>query len=166
MRTAEEIAAAALAISLHEQRPPFLENACAGDLNLRRRVESLLHAEAETDVARGVTTEIGTTPPGPASSTEGPGTRVGPYKLLRIIGSGGMGMVWVAEQGHPLRREVALKIIKPGMDSGEVIARFQAERQALAIMNHPNIATVLDAGTTENGRPYFVMELVQGVSIT
>ena len=73
---------------------------------------------------------------------------------------------WVAEQGYPLRREVALKIIKPGMDSGEVIARFEAERQALAIMNHPNIATVLDAGTTENGRPYFVMELVQGVPIT
>ena len=88
MRIAEEIAAAALEISSREQRQSFLENACAGDSNLRRRAESLLQAEAETDVARGITTEIGTTAPGPASSTEGPGTRVGPYKLLRIIGSG------------------------------------------------------------------------------
>ena len=100
-------------------------------------------------------------PPG-----ERPGDRVGPYKLLQQIGEGGMGVVYMAEQSEPVRRKVALKIIKPGMDSRQVIARFEAERQALAMMDHQNIARVLDAGTTESGRPYFVMELVHGVPIT
>ena len=91
----------------------------------------------------------------------GPGTIIGPYKLLQQIGEGGMGIVFMAEQNEPLRRTVALKIIKPGMDTRQVIARFEAERQALAMMDHPNIARVLDAGTTDSGRPYFVMELVK-----
>src|SRR5204863_7962707 len=93
-------------------------------------------------------------------------TRVGPDKLLQQIGEGGMGAVWMAEQEQPVRRRVALKLIKPGMDSAQVIARFEAERQALALMDHQNIARVLDAGTTAAGRPYFVMELVKGVPIT
>ena len=97
---------------------------------------------------------------------ERPGTTVGPYKLMEQIGEGGFGLVFVAEQQHPVRRKVALKIIKPGMDTRDVIARFEAERQALALMDHPNIARVLDAGATEHGRPYFVMELVKGIPIT
>ena len=91
---------------------------------------------------------------------------IGPYKLLEQIGEGGMGTVFMAQQSTPIKRKVALKIIKPGMDSQQVIARFEAERQALALMDHPNIAQVLDAGTTDDGRPFFVMELVQGVPIT
>ena len=98
--------------------------------------------------------------------TERPGTVIGPYKLLQQIGEGGMGVVFMAEQTEPIQRTVALKIIKPGMDTRQVIARFEAERQALAMMDHPNIAKVLDAGTTDTGRPYFVMELVKGVPIT
>jgi serine/threonine protein kinase len=94
------------------------------------------------------------------------GARVGPYKLLQQIGEGGMGIVFMAEQTEPIQRTVALKIIKPGMDTRQVIARFEAERQALAMMDHPNIAKVLDAGATESGRPYFVMELVKGLPIT
>ena len=93
---------------------------------------------------------------------EGPGTVIGPYKLLEQIGEGGMGLVYMAEQTQPVRRKVALKIIKPGMDTAQVIARFEAERQALAMMDHPNIAKVLEAGATDAGRPYFVMELVKG----
>ena len=100
------------------------------------------------------------------SITERPGTVIGPYKLLQQIGEGGMGVVFMAEQTEPVQRTVALKIIKPGMDTRQVIARFEAERQALAMMDHPNIAKVLDAGTTDTGRPYFVMELVKGVPIT
>src|SRR4029077_818692 len=98
--------------------------------------------------------------------TELPGTVIGPYKLLQQIGEGGMGTVFMAEQTHPVQRKVALKVIKPGMDSRQVIARFEAERQALAMMDHVNIARVFDGGGTENGRPYFVMELVHGVPIT
>jgi serine/threonine protein kinase len=101
-----------------------------------------------------------------SSPIEGPGTVIGRYKLLERIGEGGMAVVYMAEQEEPIRRKVALKIIKLGMDTKSVIARFEAERQALAMMDHPNIAKVLDAGATETGRPYFVMELVKGVSIT
>ena len=107
-----------------------------------------------------------TEPPAPRPITEGPGTRIGPYKLREKIGEGGMGVVYLAEQEKPVRRRVALKIIKPGMDTEQVVARFEAERQALAIMDHPSIARVFDAGATETGRPYFVMELVKGVPIT
>src|SRR4029077_11145110 len=98
--------------------------------------------------------------------SEKPGQRVGRYKLLRQIGAGGMGVVYLAEQQEPVIRRVALKIIKVGMDTREVVARFEAERQALAVMDHPNIAKVHDAGATETGRPYFVMELVRGIKIT
>jgi serine/threonine-protein kinase len=98
--------------------------------------------------------------------TEGPGSVIGPYKLLGEIGEGGMGVVYMAEQTRPVRRKVALKVIKPGTDTRQVIARFEAERQALTLMDHPNIARVFDAGATESGRPYFVMELVRGVPIT
>jgi probable HAF family extracellular repeat protein len=101
-----------------------------------------------------------------ATMVEGPGTRIGPYTLLEAIGEGGMGTVFMAGQSHPVRRKIALKIIKPGMDTKQVVARFEAERQALALMDHPNIAKVLDGGTTDSGRPYFVMELVRGVPIT
>src|SRR5205085_2298870 len=94
------------------------------------------------------------------------GSTIGPYKLLEQIGEGGMGIVYMAEQERPVRRKVAVKIIKPGMDSRQVIARFEAERQALALMDHPNIARIFDAGTTPSGRPYFIMELVHGVPIT
>ena len=100
--------------------------------------------------------------PAPAS----PGTMIGPYRLLRQIGEGGMGLVYHAQQTHPIRRDVALKLIKPGMDSRHVIARFESERQALALMEHPNIARVFDAGATSTGLPYFVMEFVDGVPIT
>ena len=105
-------------------------------------------------------------PPIDSPITERPGTIIGPYKLLQQIGEGGMGVVFMAEQTKPIQRTVALKIIKPGMDTRQVIARFEAERQAVAMMDHPNIAKVLDAGTTDSGRPYFVMELVKGVPIT
>ena len=96
----------------------------------------------------------------------GAGARIGPYKLLQAIGEGGMGVVFMAEQAAPIRRKVALKVIKPGMDTAQVVARFEAERQALALMDHDHIAKVFDAGTTDSGRPFFVMELVQGVPIT
>ena len=102
----------------------------------------------------------------PQPAAEGPGSRIGPYKLLQKIGEGGMGIVYMAERMTPFRRMVALKVIKPGMDSRQVVARFEAERQALALMDHPHIAKVLDAGATESGRPYFVMELVKGIPIT
>ena len=101
-----------------------------------------------------------------ASIGEKPGDRIGRYKLLQQIGEGGYGVVYMAEQEEPVRRQIALKIIKPGMDTKSVMARFEAERQALALMDHPNIAKVFDAGATESGRPYFVMELVKGVKIT
>ena len=109
---------------------------------------------------------VGETADYAAPVTEGEGTMIGPYKLMEQIGEGGMGLVFVAEQHQPVRRKVALKVIKPGMDTRQVVARFEAERQALAMMDHPHIAKVLDAGTTDSGRPYFVMELVRGVPIT
>jgi serine/threonine protein kinase len=98
--------------------------------------------------------------------TERPGTVIGPYKLLEQIGEGGFGVVFMAEQTQPMRRKVALKVLKPGMDTRQVVARFEAERQALALMDHPNIAHVFDGGETASGRPYFVMELVRGIPIT
>src|SRR5262249_12138697 len=99
-------------------------------------------------------------------SLEHPGMVIGPYKLLEQIGEGGFGVVFMAEQQHPIRRKIALKVLKPGMDSRQVVARFEAERQALAIMDHPNIAKVFDGGATPSGRPYFVMELVKGAPLT
>src|SRR5579863_5349061 len=159
------IFAAALEKSTPDERAAYLAEACAGDEKLRRQVEALLRAHAEvgdlSDPAAGKALTVVASP-----VTEGPGTRVGPYRLMEQIGEGGFGLVFVAEQQEPMRRKVALKVIKPGMDSKQVIARFEAERQALAMMDHPNIARVLDAGATDSGRPYFVMELVRGIPIT
>jgi serine/threonine protein kinase/WD40 repeat protein len=173
----ESIFSAAVQKDSAEERAAFLHDACGGNDDLRRQVERLLNAvpkigsfmekplaptedEPDVDSAKAAAT----LPPRPIR--EGPGTRIGPYKLLQQIGEGGMGVVYMAEQEQPIRRRVALKIIKPGMDSALVIARFEAERQALAMMDYLNIARVFDAGTTESGRPYFVMELVHGVPIT
>jgi serine/threonine protein kinase len=144
------------------ERAAYLDQAC-GDAALRQRIERLLaaHAAAGGILDRPVGPETATGPLQPI--LEQAGAVIGPYKLLQQIGEGGMGTVYMAEQSHPVQRKVALKIIKPGMDSRHVMARFQAERQALALMDHPNIAKVLDAGTTADGRPYFVMELVKGV---
>jgi serine/threonine protein kinase/Flp pilus assembly protein TadD len=148
-----------------EQWGAFLEDACAGDQDLRRRVEILLRAhQASNSLIDGPAPDVVATIDDPI--TERPGTVIGPYKLMEQIGEGGMGLVFVAEQQHPVRRKVALKVIKPGMDTRHVIARFEAERQALALMDHPSIAKVLDGGETAGGRPYFVMELVKGVPIT
>jgi serine/threonine protein kinase/WD40 repeat protein len=136
---------------------------CSQTPEVRARLEELLRAHHTPEgflASRGGATYSMT------AIAEAPGTQIGPYQLLQQIGEGGMGLVFMAEQTQPLRRRVALKIIKPGLDTRQVIARFEAERQALAMMDHPNIAKVLDAGTTESGRPYFVMELVRGVPIT
>src|SRR5262249_5262940 len=149
----------------------YVKEACASDEKQRQQVEALLNAHER---AGGFLDP----PPGPPSGktlvvttgmlaiTEGPGDKIGRYKVLQQIGEGGCGVVYMAEQEEPVRRRVALKVIKLGMDTKSVIARFEAERQALAMMDHPNIAKVLDAGATDTGRPYFVMELVRGVRIT
>jgi WD40 repeat protein/serine/threonine protein kinase len=186
----ESIFAAALGKAPTPERGAFLDEACAGDANLRAAVEALLYAHDHPDrfldaPSAGLLATVD------EPVREGPGTVIGPYKLLEQIGEGGFGVVFMAEQQHPVRRKVALKVIKPGMDTRQVIARFEAERQALALMEHPNIARVLDAGTTgeargaggppardrlgnedaggppaPRGRPYFVMELVRGLSMT
>ena len=185
---------AALDISDPAERAAYLDKACGDQSGLRQHIEELLAAQdklgrflEQPALAAGGTSDV---PPGkwidPAATTEAnqaPGAQIGPYKLLQQIGEGGMGVVFMAEQREPIRRLVALKIVKPGMDTAEVIARFEAERQALALMDHPNIAKVLDAGTIGNPkseirnpktdgsdfefrisdfpqRPYFVMELV------
>jgi len=139
------------------EREAYLDGACGGNVELRSRVDALLFADRDaSDFLEAPAVE------GPR---EKPGSTIGPYKLLQEIGEGGMGIVYMAEQQRPVVRKVALKIIKLGMDTKQVIARFEAERQALAMMDHPSIARVLDAGSTSSGRPYFVMELVRGVSI-
>jgi serine/threonine protein kinase/Tfp pilus assembly protein PilF len=156
-----------------EERAAFLDEACAGEDELRRRVEQLLEAHDRPDSLPEAPPAAGATRVAdpeegsdPGWSAEGPGAVIGPYKLLQQLGEGGMGAVFMAEQRAPVRRMVALKIIKPGLDYGQVIARFEAERQALALMDHPNIARVLDGGATQSGRPFFVMELVKGAPIT
>jgi serine/threonine protein kinase/WD40 repeat protein len=147
------------------ERAAFLGDACAGDDGLRARVDRLLeeHQRQESFL-------LDSPPPGLAATmeqsvSERPGTVIGSYKLLEQIGEGGFGVVYMAEQTQPVRRKVALKILKPGMDTRQVVARFEAERQALALMDHPNIAHVYDGGETASGRPYFVMELVRGTPI-
>src|SRR5262245_34706220 len=148
------------------ERNAYLDAACADNPDLRQGVEQLLAADARTAsfFAEGASAlnrsalELAT--------AEQPGDWIGRYKLLQKIGEGGCGVVFMAEQDQPIRRKVALKVIKLGMDKKSVIARFEAERQALALMDHPNIAKVFDAGATGTGRPYFVMELVRGVPIT
>ncbi|HWX19694.1 MAG TPA: protein kinase [Candidatus Binatia bacterium] len=145
------------------QREAYLEQASTGDPDLLRRVRALLRA---TENGADFLTPIASNPAPTLPAIEKPGDRIGRYKLLEPIGEGGCGIVYMAEQEEPIRRKVALKVIKLGMDTRQVIARFEAERQALALMDHPNIARVYDAGTTAAGRPYFVMELVRGVRIT
>ena len=167
-RTEESIFAEALDKRSTEELAAFLDGACGSDAALRARVENLLksHEHAGSFLRKPPAATVD------EPVAERPGTVIGPYKLMEQIGEGGMGLVFVAEQQQPVRRRVALKIIKPGMDSRQVIARFEAERQALALMDHQNIAKVYDAGTTGEpggvspGRPYFVMELVHGVPIT
>src|SRR3954465_11446232 len=148
------------------EREAFLRAACAGDPSLFERVQQLLAAETAADqfFAEGVSalTEALTETP----LTEKPGDRIGRYKLLQQLGQGGCGVVYMAEQEDPVRRRGGPKIVKLGRDTPRGVARFEAERQALALMDHPNIAKVFDAGATETGRPYFVMELVRGVKIT
>jgi len=159
----------ALEIQSDEQRAKYLDEACAGDEALRAEVGELLGAIERAGNFLGGSSPADATIEQPITEkpiTEKPGTVIGPYKLLQKIGEGGFGVVYMADQTEPVKRRVALKIIKPGMDSRQVIARFEAERQALAMMDHPNIARVLDAGTTDSGRPYFVMDLVKGVPIT
>ncbi len=174
------------------ERAAYLDEACRSDVELRAQAEALLQDHERigrflgtATVSTGLSVEAAGAGPGDAhpgdfsqadvagtcAAPVGPGaeisgTVIGPYKLLQPIGEGGMGTVYMAEQTHPVRRTVALKLIKAGMDSRQVLARFGAERQALALMDHPNIAKVFDAGTTDNGRPYFVMELVKGITIT
>jgi len=147
-----------------DERMRFLDQACGADANLRARVEELMRAHRDAGAFLGGDEVIDATHDQPAVA--GSGTVIGPYKLLEQVGEGGMGTVWMAQQTGPVKRVVALKLIKAGMDSKQVIARFEAERQALALMDHTNIARVLDAGTTSTGRPYFVMDLVKGVPIT
>jgi serine/threonine protein kinase len=154
---------AAMRIKDAEERQVYVQQACRDHPELQGRVEALLRVHEEE---RTLPQEPAIEPVFRPEIAEGPGRQIGPYKLVEQIGEGGFGVVFMAEQQRPVRRVVALKVLKPGMDSAQIIARFKAERQALALMEHPNIARVLDAGETESGRPYFVMELVKGVPIT
>ena len=150
------------------ERAAYLDGACRGDDGLRAEVEKLLlaHDQAGAFLENPIVPPQHSTIVLSTSLIEKPGDQIGHYKLLQQIGEGGCGVVYMAEQQEPIRRRVALKVIKLGMDTKQVIARFEAERQALALMDHPNIAKVLDAGTTDTGRPFFVMELVRGIKIT
>jgi serine/threonine protein kinase len=161
----EEIFGEAVAIPAGRARAAYLDQACGGDAELRGRVEQLLAAHDATGNFLTLPEADGITGPY-VPLAEGPKSRIGRYKLLEQIGEGGFGFVFMAEQEEPVRRLVALKIIKLGMDTRQVVARFEAERQALALMDHANIARVFDAGATDSGRPYFVMELVRGIPIT
>ncbi|HCO92895.1 MAG TPA: serine/threonine protein kinase, partial [Phycisphaerales bacterium] len=166
LKEIEEIYHAALEKDAGSERSAYLGAACRGDATLRKQIEALLKANDQAadfleNPGFGVDINLDE-----SQLSEGPGTVISRYKLLEKIGEGGMAVVYMADQTEPIRRKVALKIIKLGMDTKSVIARFEAERQALAMMDHPNIAKVLDAGATETGRPYFVMELVTGISTT
>ncbi len=165
-RSPEEVFNRALELKDPEKRAAYLDEACAGDVQLRAQVDALLKWDREAGGFMDLPDRDPSTTLEAAPIADMTGTEIGRYKLLEKVGEGGMATVYMAEQRHPICRRVALKIIKLGMDTKQVIARFEAERQALAMMDHPNIATVLDAGTTETGRPYFVMELVRGLPIT
>src|SRR3954451_3553039 len=169
MTAAKAIFSLARKINDPREQALYLGKACGLDGLLRIEVERLLaadRADVAIEIMQGSIAPTLHTEFYERRVAEGPGTRIGPYKLMEQIGEGGFGLVFVAEQHQPVRRKVALKVIKPGMDTREVVARFEAERQALAMMDHPHIAKVLDAGTTDSGRPYFVMELVRGVPVT
>jgi serine/threonine protein kinase/tetratricopeptide (TPR) repeat protein len=164
-RSERDIFDAALAMDNPAERAAYLEQACAANPQLRARIDDLLRAPNQLGrFLQAQDPDAVATVEQPIS--EGPGTIIGPYKLLQQIGEGGFGVVFLAEQHQPVRRKVAVKVVKPGMDTKQVIARFEAERQALALMDHPNIAKVLDSGQTAAGRPYFVMDLVKGLPIT
>src|SRR2546422_4903627 len=162
--TERELFLAALKQPSAAERAAFLDQACGTDANLRRQIEALLAEHEQLGSYLESPAAGGPTLDEPAMA-ERPGTVIGQYKLLQQIGEGGMGVVWMAEQTQPVQRQVALKVIKPGMDSKQVIARFEAERQALALMDHLNIARVLDGGATEAGLPDFGMVLVHGLPI-
>jgi WD40 repeat protein/serine/threonine protein kinase len=162
----EEIFDTAAEITDPAERAAYLDKACGNDKGLRAEVEALLKADDQAgSFLKGPGFDAKATLD-ESPLTEGPGTSIGRYKLLQLIGEGGFGVVYMAKQEEPIRRKVALKIIKLGMDTKQVIARFEAERQALAMMDHQNIAKVFDAGATDTGRPYFVMELIKGIPIT
>jgi serine/threonine protein kinase/tetratricopeptide (TPR) repeat protein len=175
---ANELFLKALELRSAGERQEYLDGACGGDTALRAEVDSLLEASGRVGLFLESPAAIVSSPLGGEGQgvreiatvdepiSAGPGTVLGPYKVLEQIGEGGFGVVFMAEQREPIRRKVALKVLKPGMESRQVIARFEAERQALALMDHPNIAKVLDAGQASNGRPYFVMDLVKGLPIT
>ena len=149
-----------------DRRGAYLDQVCGTDLELRHDVDSLLRAHDESStLVQGLSARHDRAG-GNAAISEKPGNAIGPYVLIEQIGEGGMGVVFRAEQSSPVRRTAAVKVIKPGMDSAQFIARLEAERQALALMDHPSIAKFLDAGTTEFGRPFVVMELVDGIPIT
>jgi non-specific serine/threonine protein kinase/serine/threonine-protein kinase len=172
---ANEIFLTASKLNSPEARQAYLDGACGGDQELRQQVEALIQAHAPTGTHREGLTDTDLTgayeplpraTEVPAALAEQSGESIGPYKLLQKLGEGGMGAVWAAEQTEPVKRRVALKVIKAGMDSTQVLLRFEAERQALALMDHQNIAKVFDAGATPQGRPYFAMELIKGIPIT
>jgi serine/threonine protein kinase/tetratricopeptide (TPR) repeat protein len=165
--TEQSLFLAVLEIADPVKRATYLDEACAGEPVLRSRVEHLLQAhEVASEFMTRPAAALVAAEGEEGAISEGAGTSIGPYKLVEQIGEGGFGVVFMAEQLYPVRRPVALKVLKPGMDTRQVVARFEAERQALALMDHANIARVFDGGTTESGRPYFVMELVHGVPIT
>src|SRR4051794_10434625 len=154
-------------MTVPEARAAYLHRACGGDMTLRRKVEELLKEHFSDDSLLAGSALEGERPGIAALPVEeAPAQVIGRYKLLEKIGEGGFGEVWMAQQREPVKRRVALKIIKLGMDSRQIVARFEAERQALAMMDHPNIARIFDADVTETGRLYFVMELVRGIKIT
>ena len=162
----QRIFATALEMDCEERRDDYLDEVCAGHAEIRGEVNALLdaHDNAGRFMNRDVVTPTRALASEPVSVETG--STIGPYKLLQVIGEGGMGVVYMAEQTEPVKRRVALKLVRPDMDSSAVVARFDAERQALAMMDHPNVAKVFDAGTSQSGRPYFVMELVKGIPIT
>ena len=165
--TERELFFEALELTTPEARAAYLQGACGRDVPLRRKVEELLKEHFSNDsLLAGPALEGERTGLVEAPAEAAPAQMIGRYKLLEKLGEGGFGEVWMAEQREPVKRRVALKIIKPGMDSRQIVARFEAERQALAMMDHANIARIDDAGVTEAGRPYFVMELVRGMKIT
>ena len=163
MSKEREIFGDALEIADEQEREEFLDRECGGDIELRKRIDELLELHQSSPTFLGED-ELMEPPVRLADSIIG--TNIDRYRVVRRIGDGGCGVVYLAEQSEPIRRRVALKVIRPGLDTEEVIARFGAERQTLAMMQHPNVARILDGGATPAGRPYFVMEFVDGKPIT